>query len=71
MRIAEADYAASVELDPTNEALRNDLLQVQREKVKALNSSTSSAVTPVTKTASDHQQTQQSRVDTSKIASAC
>lgn len=32
--IAEADYAASVELDPSNEALQRDLVNVRNEKAK-------------------------------------
>uniref|UniRef100_K3WUT5 CS domain-containing protein n=1 Tax=Globisporangium ultimum (strain ATCC 200006 / CBS 805.95 / DAOM BR144) TaxID=431595 RepID=K3WUT5_GLOUD len=32
--LAEVDYAASVELDPTNEALQADLANVQHEKAK-------------------------------------
>lgn len=66
---AEADYAASAELDPTNEALRNDLLQVQRENAKALGSNSSPVA--LAKSASDHRQTQQSSVENSKVASAC
>lgn len=34
--IAEADYAACVELDRTSEALRADLLRVQTEKANSL-----------------------------------
>lgn len=66
---AEADYVASAELDPTNEALQNDLLQVQSEKAKRDLSSSSSVAHP-SKSSSDYQM-HHSSTDASQVASAC